>query len=153
MSTLREMRDEGWSIVFYCTGYCSHSWSPSWDQLIQYFGPDANFVTDRSGFARLVCEKCGTRGAKVTVHPNDPIKGRGTGGHIQSGPSAVAEANRSAESMRVELERVGFKSNAELHRASKEALRAARKAEKKGDNFIGPPNPYAGRKAPRPPMK
>jgi hypothetical protein len=53
------MKEEGWRITLYCraaNARCTHSWEPTWDQLIQYFGPDAYWVKDRTGFERLVCE-------------------------------------------------------------------------------------------------
>lgn len=80
MATLRELKDRGDQIIFYCradVARCTHSWEPSWDQLIQYFGPDADFTHDRSEFGRLVCENCGGRGAKIIVQPPEGTTGRG----------------------------------------------------------------------------
>jgi putative transposase len=37
--SLLDVKKEGWSIKLYCQGNCTHSWSPSWDQIIQ--GPRA----------------------------------------------------------------------------------------------------------------
>lgn len=152
MSTLREMREQGWTISLHCRGYCAHSWAPTWEQLIQYFGQDADFVKDRSGFERLVCEKCGHRGASVIVQPAS-LKTGAHHGHGPRDPEAEAQAKAAFAEMQEELARAGVKTIAEVNIASREALRAAKKAHKKGDHFIGPPNPFAGRKVFRPPMK
>jgi hypothetical protein len=48
--------------------------------------------------------------------------------------------------MEAERRRLGIKSNAELNAESRAKLIAAKRAERTGSGFIGPPNPWAHRK-------
>lgn len=150
MATLRELKDRGDRIVFYCrsgVARCNHSWEPSWDQLIQYFGPDADFTHDRSEFGRLVCENCGGRGANIIVQPPEGTSGMGGGYGYDHGPAlSIEEATRRQHERDAECKRLGIKSPAELNAASLAALKAARLAGRRGAHFIGPPNPWADRK-------
>jgi hypothetical protein len=150
MATLRELKDRGDRIVFYCradVARCTHSWEPSWDQLIQYFGQDADFTLDRSEFGRLVCESCGGRGAKIIVQPPEGTTGMGGGYGYDHGPGlSVEEAALEHHARAAERKRLGIKSNAELNAESRAALKAARLADRKGEHFIGPPSPWAHRK-------
>lgn len=146
MATLREMKDQGWEITLFCRGYCIHSWKPSWDQLIQYFGPDYDLLA-RQQWNRLVCEVCGHRGASVIVHPPDPVGHRASGGHRSTAqPLSVAEATRNELERIAERRRLGIKSYEELNAKSRAARIAERKAERSGANFIGPPSPWKNRK-------
>lgn len=153
MATLRELKERGDRIVFYCradVARCSHSWEPSWDQLIQYFGPDADFTNDRAEFGRLVCENCGGRGAKIAVQPPLDTTGMGGGyGHDHGPGLSLDEATRQHHARQAVRKRLGIKTNAEVNAESRAALNAAKQAERTREHFIGPPNPWAYRKGGR----
>jgi hypothetical protein len=144
------LREQGYRVTFHCradVAICTHGWQPTWDQLIQYFGPDADFTQDRSEFGRLVCEKCGGRGATIILQPPASTPGMGGGFSIEHGPSLpLEEATRRHHEMEAQRKRLGIKSNAELNAESRAALKSARQAERRGEHFIGPPNPWAHRK-------
>jgi len=152
MATLREMSDLGWSITLSCRSAsarrCHNSWTPTWDQLIQYFGPEFDLTGDRSPMSKLVCERCGSRGASVIVQPpDDPNKKAGPGGHgHQSESMSVEEATRKHHEFMAEFRRLGFKTNEELARETRARIKAEKLAAKTGTDFIGPPNPWAHRK-------
>jgi hypothetical protein len=146
------MKEEGWRITFFCraaNARCTHSWEPTWDQLIQYFGPDADWVKDRTGFERLVCEVCGGRGATVIVQPSADARGMGgAGGAHDHGPMPSPEeiAGRKAE-FEAWFRFQGFKTNAEMAAESRAERKRVKEAEKENSkHFIGPPNPWKYRK-------
>jgi hypothetical protein len=157
MPTLGAHRDYGSRLTIYCNTinprYCGNSWSPSMDQMVQYFGVDFDPGERRPEFLRrFVCEKCGQRDvATIWLPPADtPGLATGVGSH-DHGPPNPAEVAR----IRAEYER--GKAIAEAHKANADRMRqealAAEKAKKKlqrdlesGRQIIGPPNPWAGRK-------
>lgn len=157
MPTLGELRDRGERLTIYChtisPRYCGNSWSPSMDQMVQYFGVDFDPVKQRQEFLRrLICEKCGQRDIATIWHPpaNTPGLATGVGSH-NHGPPNPADMAR----IRAELEQ--GRAITEMHRASANRMRqealAAEKAKKKlqrdletGRQIIGPPNPWGGRK-------
>jgi len=155
MSTLRQMQEEeGWRITLHCTAeadrLCAHSWTPSWDQLIQYLGADTDLVEDRSALQRFRCERCGSRGVTVIVHPPDEIEHRAYGGHANGRASLTYD-----QALAVELERrrqmrlYGLKTNAELAAENRERLKRERRAAKAGAGFIGPVSPYQKGRVPK----
>lgn len=151
MATLREMKDDGWSITLYCLSMagpvCHHSWRPSWEQLIQYFGQEFVLSGDREPFARLVCEVCGGRGASVIVLPPEPVGHRASGGHRNSVTAMTVE--QSVESYRAfmaDFRRQGLKTIAEMNAESRAKLKRDKAAKTGGAGFIGPPSPFAHRK-------
>jgi hypothetical protein len=151
MSTLRKMKEEGWLITLHCLSqqgeFCFHTWAPSWDQLIQYFGQDFDLTGDRAPFAKLVCEMCGGRGASVIVHPPDKITGRGSGKHrTQMKPLSDEDAARRLIQIEQEFRALGVKSNEEIAAETKSRVKAQKLAAKGGVHLIGPPNPWAHRK-------
>jgi hypothetical protein len=146
------MREEGWRITFYClaaNARCTHSWRPTWDQIIQYFGPDADWTKDRAAFERLVCEACGGRGASVIVVPAaDTLGMGGAGGAHDHQPSlSKEEIARNRAEFEADRKRRGIKSNAELAAESRAERKRIKEAEKESSkHFIGPPNPWKYRK-------
>ena len=148
MATLRDLREQQCQITLYCQGFCTHSWSPSWDQLIQYFGPDYDLVS-RNHWDRLICEQCGHRGALVILQPPAATSGVNSGIGGQSpgcGYVSVEEATKLELEREAERKRLGIRSNAEISANTREWFKSQRKAEKAGTNFIGPPSPWAYRK-------
>lgn len=152
MSTLRELKEEGWRIWFHCRselGQCTHYWQASLHQLIQYFGPHADFTKDRTGFDRLVCERCGGRGASIIVLPSNDTPGMGgAGGAHDHGEMYSPEEIAQRETKRwAEFRYYGFKTNAEMAAESRAEAKRLKLAEKEGTkHFIGPPNPWKYRK-------
>jgi len=66
------MRERRYSVMFYCARYYRgdgcHGWAVNWDQLIQYFGVDADFFAHRSRILRIVeCPYCGGPGDTLTL--------------------------------------------------------------------------------------
>lgn len=153
MATLRELKDRGDQIVFYCradVARCTHSWEPSSDQLIQYFGPESDFTHDRSEFGRLMRENCGGPGATIIVQPPVGTIVMGGGYGYDHGPGlSMEEATQHRYARAAERKRPGIKTNAELNAQSRAALKAAIWETRKGEHFIGPPNPLAHRKRSR----
>lgn len=147
MASLRQLKDEGWSITLYCSGFCTHAWKPSWDQLIQYFGPDYELIS-RANWVRLLCEECGHRGPKVILSPNPDITtGMGGGGGPANHPGmSIEEATRRHHEFTAERKRIGLKTNEELAGEFHDRRKAKKKAERNGDDLIGPPNPWKCRK-------
>lgn len=143
MTTLRQLKEYGFRISLHCRGertMCAHFEEASWDQLIQYFGPDADLYGDRSFLNRLVCERCGGRGATVIVTPgrDTPGMGGGSGGHANHGPLPTPEEQqRRREAFDAEFRRQGGKSNSEIAAEARAARRAARKAEKSAQKQRG----------------
>ena len=115
--------------------------------MIQYFGPDYDLVA-RAGWDRLVCEKCGHRGAMVIVQPNTGTTHgmKGGGGHNHQDGMSTEEATRRYHEFHDEQRRLGIKSNAELNAESRERLRAIKNVARDGSDFIGPPSPWKYRK-------
>lgn len=156
MTTLGEMRERGEGIILYCQGnagtrWCNHSHVPSIDQLIQYFGVDYDLVANRARLlSRFVCEKCGGRLATLQLcqqQGEKPSHGLSDTAHGAGQPYVtIEESTRRYHEMAAEHRRLGIKSIAELNAESRAKLVAAKKAEKAGANFIGPPNPWAHRK-------
>lgn len=153
MSTLREMKECGQDLILYCTPSggpaCHHSWQPSMDQLIQYFGQDFDLIANRSAFlSRFVCEKCGRHSADLRVTlPRDTL-GVNTGSTSHSSvPTMTLEESVAAHHARVaERQRLGIKTIEEQSVEWRAARKAEAKAAKPGEQFIGPPNPWAHRK-------
>ena len=71
--SLGSMRERGESISLYCAAYlgtraCNTTWTPSWDQMIQYFGLDFEISSDRARFlAMFECPNCGAPAFSLTV--------------------------------------------------------------------------------------
>ncbi len=154
MSTLRQMQEEGWRITLHCTAEadrrCAHSWTPSWDQLIQYLGGDADLAADRSGLARFRCERCGSRGVTVIVHPPDDIEHRAYGGHANGRTSLTYEQSLAAEmERRRQIKLYGLRSNEEAAAESRERRKLERRGEKVDTGLIGPMSPYPRGRAPK----
>lgn len=153
MSTLGDMKARGVNITLYCQPNegpgCYHATTPSIDQLIQYFGVDFDISANRDMFlGRFVCQKCGRRFATVRMGQGaDTIGINSAAGSHDHGPLVtIEEATRRYHEMEAERRRLGIKSNAELNAESRAKLQAAKKAERSGESFIGPPNPWAHRK-------
>ncbi len=154
MSTLRQMQEEGWRITLHCTAEvdrrCSHSWTPSWEQLIQYLGPNTDLMADRSGLQRFRCERCGSRGVTVIVHPPDEIEHRAYGGHANGRESLTYDQALAAEmERRRQMRLYGLKTNAELAAESRARLKRENRAAKAGAGLIGPMSPYPKGRAPK----
>lgn len=150
MATLRELKESGYVAILYCLSkrtMCSHSWPASWDQLIQYLGPDYD-MNDRRVFARrFVCEVCGGRGAKVHVLPA-PGYMSGMKSHNHSRPSDEVMAGFRKESEAVEARLAAQLADYAMHRRQGRERDKARKAIESGKDLIGPPSPYQGRQRP-----
>ena len=147
MATLHALKDLQCQITLHCQGFCTHAWSPSWDQLIQYFGPDYDLAS-RDHWDRLVCERCGHRGALVILQPPAATSGvnSGIGGHSSGSVDiSVVESARRAVDRETERNRLGIRSNVEK---ATEARQFGKRhvMEKKGSQLIGPPSPWAHRK-------
>ncbi|MFD2646369.1 hypothetical protein ACFSX5_01015 [Devosia albogilva] len=154
MSTLRQMQEEGWRITLHCTAsadrLCAHSWTPSFDQLIQYLGPDTDLVVDRSGLQRFRCERCGSRGVTVIVHPPDEIEHRAYGGHANGRQPLTYDQALAAEmERRRQMRLYGLKTNAEVAAESRERLKRERRAQKSDSGLIGPVSPYLKGRVPK----
>ena len=153
MTTLGAMRERGERISLYCAAYlggrhCNTTWHPSWDQMVQYFGLDFEISSDRDRFlAMFECPNCGSPAYSITLRPPADTLGMGGGyGHDHGQPLTIEEATRRHHEFEAERKRLGIKSIAEANAESRALLRAQKRAEKAGDCFIGPPNPYAHRK-------
>ena len=154
MSTLRQMADEGWRITLHCRAtsdhLCAHSRTPSWDQLIQYLGSDADLVVDRSGLDRFRCERCGSRGVTVIVHPPDDIEHRAYGGHANSGvPLTYDQALAAEMERRRQMRLYGLKTNAESAGESRERMKREQRAADTMTGLIGPRSPYPKGRTPK----
>ncbi|KKB76989.1 hypothetical protein VW35_16010 [Devosia soli] len=173
MSTLQQMRDEGYSLTIHCAGRvgvtCNHNWRAKWDQLIQYFGLEFDLSPEtRARFLRRFrCEKCGSRAYTVMMSPpskyeksQSPWASHGyVVGHPEppSAPFAkkydrlLAEQDRLDSAWRAAArereERIHAASNARA-----KMIREIDEARAKGIFLIGPPSPHLHKKG-RPPMK
>lgn len=158
---LGQMRDEGWRLHLSCNHHdgerwCHGNWMPSWDQVIQYFGVEFEISSDRQRFlAMFECPKCGHRPYTVHIQLPEGTPGmmRGMVSHSHTPPPPDER-----EAMRRESERIRELTAQQLRDAAaqRERRAATRKMERdlaKGIAPIGPPNPFLGRKAPRPRMK
>lgn len=158
---LGQMRDEGWRLHFFCDHHdgerwCHGWWAPPLEQAIQYFGLEFEISSDRQRFlAMFECPKCGHRPYTVHLqHPEDtPGMMRGMASHLHIPPPPG-----ELEAMRRESDRIRELTAQQLREAAaqRERRKVERKAERdlaKGVAPIGPPNPFLGRKAPRPRMK
>lgn len=164
MSTLAYLRDHGWGIHIYCSpdigGYCPGHISPSWDQLIQYFGVDFDIHKERARFlARFVCERCGRYCA--TLRMAAPLGGK-NGGISEWGPdfpksgAYVSEEARAAvlAELALEAERQRYRiQQVADYTAQRKARERIEALAEKGIFVIGPPDPRKFRKGPKPPMK
>jgi len=154
MSTLRQMADEGWRITLHCRAtsdhLCARSWTPSWDQLIQYLGADADLVVDRAGLDRFRCDRCGNRGVTVIVHRPDDIEHRAYGGHANAGAPLTYDQALAAEMERRRKMRLyGLKTNSESAAESRERLKREQRATKTGTSLIGPVSSYLKGRTPK----
>jgi hypothetical protein len=123
--------------------------TPGIDQLIQYFGVDFDISANRDAFlGRFVCQKCGRRFASLRMGQGADTTGinSAAGSHAHGPDISIEEATRHHHEMEAERRRLGIKSNAELNAESRVKLIAAKRAERTGAGFIGPPNPWAHRK-------
>jgi hypothetical protein len=162
MSTLAYLREHGWGIHIYCSpdigGYCSGHISPSWDQLIQYFGVDFDLYEERARFlARFVCERCGRHCATLRLAAPLGGKNGGISDVRLVGPTTLpSEKVRAAAQAELALEadrqRYRMQQVAEFTTQRKARERIEKLAEK-GVFVIGPPDPRKYRKGPKPPMK
>jgi hypothetical protein len=151
--TLGEMKASGEGLIFYCKPNggqaCHHTWTPSIDQLIQYFGVDFEVVANREAFlARFVCEKCGRRSADIglVLSSDTPGLNGGQGGHNHQPPMTLEESVEEHRARTAERKRLGIKTIEEQAAEWRAARKAEAKAAKPGSTFIGPPNPWARRK-------
>ena len=156
MATLGEMKARGVNVTLYCQPNegpgCYHATTPSIDQLIQYFGVDFDISANRDAFlGRFVCQKCGRRFATLRMGQGKDTIGinNAAGGHDHHEAVSIEEATRRFQEMEAERRRLGIKGNAELNAESRAKLQAAKKAERTGAGFIGPPNPWAHRRRAR----
>lgn len=147
------MKARGVNITLYCQPSegpgCYHATTPSIDQLIQYFGVDFDISASREIFlGRFVCQKCGRRFASLRLGQGTDTAGINTaaGSHDHGPDISIEEATHHYHELEAERRRLGIKSNADLNAESRAKLRAAKKAERTGAGFIGPPNPWAHRK-------
>lgn len=145
MAILRDMEQEGWRIILHCAAImtrCTHSWAADWPQLIQYLGPECDLTTDRRGLSRMVCTKCGGRGATVTIHPPLDSVGltNGAGSHSVDGGMTLEESVKQHREFMADRRRLGYRSYAELNAEARQRLKAVERA-KCGDTLIGPPDP------------
>ena len=98
--------------------------------------------------ARFVCQKCGRRFATMNLtHAADTIGViSGEASHDHGLLLTVEEATRAHHEREAGRRRMGIKSSTELNAESRERRKAAERAERHGEFFIGPPNPWARRK-------
>ena len=167
MTGLQSWRDQGYRLTLYCKGYTTrpecHGWDANWDQLIQYFGTDAEL--DRAQVLRVSeCPACGRRPDTMTLHPPDQSIGASWSGWDWQGRKAEPlTPAQLRERQQLEEHRILMEKYAEAFRLRDEAIRdaeaARRKAQKqiddardKGVFLIGPPNPHQ-HKILRPHMK
>lgn len=154
MRTLGEMKAGGEGIRLYCENdvgarWCNHSYAPSMDQLIQYFGVDYDVYANRGALlSRFVCKECGGRDATLQIirpvryeQSGDPSRS-----HFHQPLVSVEEATRRHHEMMADFRSYGFKTNEEINAETRARIKAERLAARTGHGFIGPPNPYAHRK-------
>lgn len=150
MSTLRELRDYGASVLVFCTTMgnppCSNSWAPSMDQLVQYYGLEFDVHARRGEFlGRMICEKCGQRNVQTIWMPPPRIEGEkdGTGAaHVQIewNTALRKRIHEEGEAARIAIQhQVQF-----IHDNRKRNREEAkvRKAIESGRDLIGPPSPF-----------
>lgn len=154
MSTLRELRDQGWGLTIYCEpsegAFCTHSWTVNWDQLIQYFGYDFEPDVHRDEFlGRLKCERCGRKCATTRWQPPDRrgylMRGMGSHNHVDTRTTAEKEEDQRLAAM-VALRTAEQVNQAQAQRKANKAAEQAKRYRESGRDPIGPPNPWARRK-------
>lgn len=167
MSTLGEMKRAGERVILFCQSYvgvrwCGHQQKPRMDQLIQYFGVDYDLIANRAGFlAKFVCEQCGGKTATMQVLP--PERGAFNGGLWDPAEQKLSKVETTRSDLAAALAKDELERLAELTAYQQQIANARRAAAKERDRIdtlaergifvIGPPNPWKGRKAPRPNMK
>ena len=151
--SLGSMRESGECISLYCAAWlgsqaCNTTWTPGWEQMIQYFGLDFEIPADRARFlAMFECPNCGAPAFSLTFRPAMDTPGMGGGyGYNHAPPLSIDEATRRYHALEAERKRMGIKSNEEINAEARARLKAQRLAERRGEHFIGPPNPWAHRK-------
>ena len=147
------MKARGEGITLYCAAHrgiqpCNTSWAPGWDQMIQYFGLDFEISAERARFlAMFECPNCGAPAYSLTFRPGMETPGMGGGyGYNHTPPLSIEEATRRYHEMEAERKRLGIKSNEEINAQARAKLKAQKRAQRRGEDFIGPPSPWAFRK-------
>ena len=65
---LSELRDQGMGLSVYCgNARCGHLRSLDLDDLIELYGTDYNFMSERRLASKLVCKRCRTVGGRLVV--------------------------------------------------------------------------------------
>lgn len=157
--SLRVFRDLGYRITFYCEGYttrraCSIGWPGSWDQLIQYFGLDANPLAPEI-LPMVTCPSCERPGDGLTIHPPEKNPGQPWVAWDWQGreatPAERAYREAQLEEFRInaahaEVARQVAKERFDQAQAEAKERKRIEAARERGIFLIGPPNPWAYRK-------
>ena len=71
VETLQDLKDHGMGLHAHCLAlYAGHGAPLDIDKLIEQFGPDYVFINDKRIGPACVCQRCGHKGAKLTVTAN-----------------------------------------------------------------------------------
>ena len=109
-----------------------------------------DLVVNRSGLDRFRCERCGSRGVAVIVHPPYDIEHRGYGGRANAGAPLTYDQALAAEMERPRQMRLyGLKTNAESAAEDPERLKLKQRAADTKTGLIGPQSPYPKGRPPR----
>lgn len=167
MTGLKSWRDQGYSITLYCPGYTTrpecHGWLANWDQLIQYFGLDAE-IGRAQIFRVSECPVCGRHPDAMSLHPpaknpDLPWRAWDWQGRLdeplteaQRRERQQLEEHRALMDMYAKAAREQDKAIYASEQAKMKAQRQIDEAREKGVFLIGPPNPHQHKKH-RPRMK